>query len=140
MYIAPFSGTQGVSVAISNLLTDPIAGLPERVRNAVTYDDVHVNFTLEEWALLDPSQKNLYKDVMGETYRNLTSIGYSWEDHNIEEHCQSSRRHERYIIHYFGYKPREHRDVKKYNIPPTLRKDRRYVAVPMLSILVEFHI
>ena len=41
----------------------------------MTYDDVHVNFTLEEWALLDPSQKNLYKDVMGETYRNLTSIG-----------------------------------------------------------------
>ena len=41
----------------------------------MTYDDVHVNFTLEEWALLDPSQKILYKDVMGETYRNLTSIG-----------------------------------------------------------------
>ncbi|XP_049990797.1 zinc finger protein 120-like [Alexandromys fortis] len=54
-------------------------------KNAVTYDDVHVNFTLEEWALLDTSQKNLYKDVMGENYRNLTSIGYSWEDHNIEE-------------------------------------------------------
>ncbi|XP_050015060.1 zinc finger protein 431-like isoform X6 [Alexandromys fortis] len=63
--------------------------------NAVTYDDVHVNFTLEEWALLNPSQKSLYKDVMVETYRNLTTIGYIWEDHNIEEHCQSSRRHER---------------------------------------------
>uniref|UniRef100_A0A8C2MSF5 KRAB domain-containing protein n=1 Tax=Cricetulus griseus TaxID=10029 RepID=A0A8C2MSF5_CRIGR len=61
--------------------------------NAVTYDDVHVNFTWEEWTLLDPSQKNLYKDVMLETYRNLTAIGYSWEDHNIEEHCQSYRRH-----------------------------------------------
>ncbi|XP_041518521.1 zinc finger protein 120-like [Microtus oregoni] len=63
--------------------------------NAVTYDDVHVDFTWEEWALLDPSQKSLYKDVMLETYRNLTTIGYSWEDHNIEELCQSSRRHER---------------------------------------------
>ncbi|XP_041910964.1 zinc finger protein 431-like [Arvicola amphibius] len=63
--------------------------------NAVTYDDVHVDFTWEEWTLLDPSQKSLYKDVMVETYRNLTTIGYSWEDHNIEEHCQSSRRHER---------------------------------------------
>ncbi|XP_076410387.1 zinc finger protein 431-like [Peromyscus maniculatus bairdii] len=60
----------------------------------VTYNDVHVNFTQEEWALLDPSQKNLYKDVMVETYRNLTVIGYKWED-NIEEHCQSFRRHER---------------------------------------------
>ena len=41
----------------------------------MTFDDVHVNFTKEEWNLLDPSQMNLYKDVMLETYWNLTSIG-----------------------------------------------------------------
>ena len=41
----------------------------------MTYDDVHVNFTSEEWNLLDPSQKNLYKDVMLETYWNLNVIG-----------------------------------------------------------------
>ncbi|XP_057607329.1 zinc finger protein 431-like [Chionomys nivalis] len=92
--------------------------------NTVTYDDVHVNFTWEEWILLDPSQKNLYKDVMVETYRNLTTIGYSWEDHNVEEHCQSSRRHERYIICYYGYKPHEHRDVKRYSIPLSQNKQK----------------
>ena len=41
----------------------------------MTFDDVHVNFTEEEWNLLDPSQKNLYKDVMLETYLNLKAIG-----------------------------------------------------------------
>ncbi|EDL90610.1 rCG38687, partial [Rattus norvegicus] len=30
---------------------------------------------------------------MLETYRNLTVIGYKWEEHNIEEHFQTSRIH-----------------------------------------------
>ncbi|XP_038188193.1 zinc finger protein 120-like isoform X8 [Arvicola amphibius] len=45
--------------------------------NTVTYDDLHIDFTWKEWALLNPSQKNLYKDVMLETYRNLATIGLS---------------------------------------------------------------
>ncbi|NP_001395121.1 uncharacterized protein LOC628147 isoform 4 [Mus musculus] len=62
----------------------------------VTYDDVQVNFTQDEWALLDPSQKSLYKGVMLETYRNLTAIGYIWEEHTIEDHFQTSRSHGRH--------------------------------------------
>jgi hypothetical protein len=37
----------------------------------MTFEDVAVNFTVEE---LDPSQKNLCKDVMLETFKHLSFI------------------------------------------------------------------
>ncbi|XP_068953321.1 KRAB domain-containing protein 4-like isoform X3 [Petaurus breviceps papuanus] len=44
-------------------------------QESVTFKDVSVDFTLEEWSLLDHSQKELYKDVMLETSQNLLSVG-----------------------------------------------------------------
>lgn len=41
----------------------------------MTFEDIALTFTPEEWELLDLPQKSLYREAMLENYRSLVSVG-----------------------------------------------------------------
>ncbi|XP_026549489.1 zinc finger protein 436-like, partial [Notechis scutatus] len=70
-------------------LSDRAEGLAEPLlQDIVTFEEVAVYFSKEEWSQLDADQQELYREVMLENSRNVLSLGFNGQEN---KKCKEER-------------------------------------------------
>ncbi|XP_070600236.1 zinc finger protein 202-like [Erythrolamprus reginae] len=66
---------------------DKTAVEPPNQESPVSFEEVAVSFSEEEWSQLDPDQKALHSEVMLENHRNVVSLGKNRTGEENQDSC-----------------------------------------------------
>uniref|UniRef100_F6U226 Uncharacterized protein n=1 Tax=Monodelphis domestica TaxID=13616 RepID=F6U226_MONDO len=86
------AGDQGVKVPLAKAGRQPPPGPSPVAAAGLTFADVTVSFSWEEWRHLEPRQKELYRDVLWESYGHLGALGLTRNNLKKKENGGLSKR------------------------------------------------
>ncbi|XP_068932775.1 zinc finger protein 436-like isoform X1 [Petaurus breviceps papuanus] len=115
-----------VVVAVTLLTAEP--------QELLTFEDVALSLTLEEWVQLDLHQKDLYRNVMLENYENIVSLGLSFSKPAVISQLERGKE-----LWFLDIQGAENREVWKSRNPGGETSTATYKPVSKQESSEEFH-